>query len=77
MARNVSEDRTLDHVAGYATFNDVSGRRRSIDVPRQETARTGYFDWLKGKWFDTFGPLGPYLAIDEIPDPQNLTFKRA
>ncbi len=74
-ARNVSEERALEHVAGYTVFNDVSGRKLTIPVPREPTARTGWFDWLNGKWFDTFGPLGPYLAIDEIADPQDLTIE--
>lgn len=71
-AKNVSLDRALDFVAGYANFNDVSGRRLTIDIPREETPRTRYFDWSNGKWFDTFGPLGPYLVADEIADPQVL-----
>jgi len=29
--------------------------------------------WVKGKSFDTFGPLGPWLVTaDELPDPQNI-----
>jgi 2-keto-4-pentenoate hydratase/2-oxohepta-3-ene-1,7-dioic acid hydratase in catechol pathway len=71
-AKNVSTDRALEYVAGYTNFNDISGRRLNIDVPREQTARTGYFDWLNGKWFDTFAPLGPYLSIGEITDPQTL-----
>ena len=71
-AKNVSPDRALDFVGGYANFNDVSGRRLTIDIPREETPRTRYFDWSNGKWFDTFGPLGPYLVADEIADPQAL-----
>ena len=40
---------------------------------REINARTGYFDWLNGKWFDTFGPLGPMLVTaDDVPDPQAL-----
>lgn len=75
VAKNVAADQALDYVAGYANFNDVSGRKLTIDVPRQHTARTGYFDWLNGKWFDTFGPLGPYLVVDEVADPQALTIE--
>ena len=74
-AKNVPEDRALDYVAGYANFNDISGRKLTIDVQREQTARTGYFDWLNGKWFDTFGPLGPYLSVGEIADPQSLAIQ--
>lgn len=71
-AKNVSAGRALGCVAGYANFNDVSGRRLTIDIPREETPRTRFFDWSNGKWFDTFAPLGPYLVADEIADPQAL-----
>lgn len=71
-AKDVPPARALHHVAGYANFNDVSGRRLTIDVPREVTPRTRYFDWSNGKWFDTFGPLGPYLVAEEIADPQAL-----
>ncbi|HLZ08997.1 MAG TPA: fumarylacetoacetate hydrolase family protein [Chloroflexota bacterium] len=71
-AKNVPVERALEYVTGYCNFNDVSGRALTIDLARNPTARTAWFDWLNGKWFDTFGPLGPFLAIDEIADPQNL-----
>jgi ureidoglycolate lyase len=64
-AKYVSEDQALDHVAGYAVGNDVSEREWQAE-------RGGA--WDKGKGFDTFGPLGPWLVTkDEIPDPQNLS----
>jgi 2-keto-4-pentenoate hydratase/2-oxohepta-3-ene-1,7-dioic acid hydratase in catechol pathway len=74
-ASNVSPERALECVAGYTNFNDISGRRLTVDVPREPTARTGWFDWLNGKWFDTFGPLGPYLVINEVVDPQALAIE--
>jgi len=69
----VTAEKALDRVAGYLNFNDVSGRKLNIDVPRETTARTGFFDWLNGKWFDTFAPMGPFLVLKgEVPDPQGL-----
>jgi len=63
-AKYVSEENALDHVAGYAVGNDVSEREWQAE-------RGG--TWDKGKGFDTFGPLGPWLVTkDEVPDPQNL-----
>ena len=63
-AKYVSQDRALDHVAGYCLTNDVSER----DF---QTKRSG--QWTKGKSCDTFGPIGPWLVTrDEVPDPQNL-----
>ena len=63
-ARSVSEADALNYVAGYLICNDVSEREWQIE--RGPT-------WDKGKGFDTFAPLGPWLVTrDEIPDPQNL-----
>lgn len=63
-AKNVAEADALDYVAGYMICNDVSEREWQLE--RGQT-------WDKGKGFDTFGPIGPYLVTrDEIPDPQNL-----
>ena len=64
-AKYVSEENALDHVAGYAVGNDVSEREW-----QSERGMT----WDKGKGFDTFGPLGPWLVTkDEVADPQNLS----
>jgi 2,4-diketo-3-deoxy-L-fuconate hydrolase len=63
-ARYVSEDRALNHVAGYCVVNDVSEREYQLE-------RGG--TWDKGKGCDTFGPIGPYLVTaDEVGDPQML-----
>jgi 2,4-didehydro-3-deoxy-L-rhamnonate hydrolase len=60
----VSEADAMEHVAGYALHNDLSERHWQIERGGQ---------WVKGKSFDTFAPLGPWLATrDEIPDPQAL-----
>jgi 2-keto-4-pentenoate hydratase/2-oxohepta-3-ene-1,7-dioic acid hydratase in catechol pathway len=72
----IPASKALSHVGAYANYNDVSGRKLTIDTPRPDNARTGYFDWLNGKWFDTFGPIGPYLlTADEVPDPQALAIQ--
>ena len=63
-AQRVSRERALSHVAGYCLANDVSEREWQAN-------RSG--QWVKGKSFDTFGPLGPWLVTaDEIPDPQTV-----
>ena len=63
-ARNASLERALAHVAGYCLANDVSERDWQVN-------RSG--QWVKGKSFDTFGPLGPWLVTtSELPDPQNV-----
>jgi acylpyruvate hydrolase len=66
---DVNKEEALDHVAGYAAFNDISAR----DVIRGEN-KTGIH--LMGKSFPGFAPMGPYLVTaDEIPEPQNLKVK--
>jgi 2-keto-4-pentenoate hydratase/2-oxohepta-3-ene-1,7-dioic acid hydratase in catechol pathway len=61
--KNVPRDRALDVVAGYTCANDVSARKAQLGSPQ----------WVRGKSFDTFCPLGPWLVTaDEIPDPQQL-----
>ena len=63
-AKYVSEDNALDHVLGFFLVNDVSER---------EFQKKRGLTWDKGKGFDTFGPIGPFIFTkDEIPDFQNL-----
>jgi 2-keto-4-pentenoate hydratase/2-oxohepta-3-ene-1,7-dioic acid hydratase in catechol pathway len=64
LARYVSEDQAMEHVAGYALHNDYSERDWQLERGGQ---------WVKGKSFDTFAPVGPFLATpDEVPDPHAL-----
>jgi len=64
-AKYVSEADALDYVAGYCVINDVSEREWQLEHGTQ---------WDKGKGFDTFGPIGPWLVTkDEIADPQQLS----
>ncbi|MES2977978.1 MAG: fumarylacetoacetate hydrolase family protein [Pseudomonadota bacterium] len=63
-ARRVSKDQALAHVAGYCLSNDISERDWQIKRGGQ---------WGKGKSFDGFGPIGPWLVTaDEVADPQNI-----
>ncbi|MGO4003518.1 ureidoglycolate lyase [Pseudomonas fluorescens] len=62
--RNIDEANAMEHVAGYCVINDVSERQWQLE-------RGG--TWDKGKGFDTFGPIGPWLVTrDEIADPHAL-----
>ena len=62
--RDIPEERALEHVAGYCVVNDIS--ERDWQIRRGGT-------WDKGKGYDGFGPIGPWLVTrDEIPDPQAL-----
>ena len=72
----VSEADALGYVGGYLCVNDVSGRKLDPGFERSPDllARAKFFDWLAGKWFDTFCPIGPWLVTaDEVPDPMALT----
>lgn len=72
-ARFIKATDAYTYVAGYTVMNDVS--ERALKIPAQRTSRPGdeWFDWLNGKWFDTFAPMGPCLVLkDEIPDPHHL-----
>ena len=62
-AQYVSEEKALEHVAGYCVVNDVSERAFQLQSSQ----------WDKGKGCDTFGPIGPWLVTtDEIANPQAL-----
>lgn len=66
--RHVSKADALDHVAGYAIFNDVSIRDWQIKKPP--------IQFGAGKNFDGSGPFGPDLVTaDEIPDPGALAIE--
>ena len=63
-AINVNVDNALDHVLGFFLVNDVSERNYQ---------KNKGLTWDKGKGFDTFGPVGPYITTkDELPDFQKL-----
>ena len=63
-ARSVDEEDAMNYVAGYTIMNDLSERAYQFERGGQ---------WIKGKSFDTFGPLGPWLVTrDEVPNPQDL-----
>jgi 2,4-diketo-3-deoxy-L-fuconate hydrolase len=65
MAKNVSVDDALDHVAGLCVGQDISDR------PAQFTSTPAQFNL--GKSFDTFGPIGPMLvSLDEIDEHCSL-----
>jgi 2-keto-4-pentenoate hydratase/2-oxohepta-3-ene-1,7-dioic acid hydratase in catechol pathway len=63
-AKNIKKKDALAHVAGYCTINDLSEREFQAERAGQ---------WTKGKSYDTFGPIGPWLVTrDEVKDPQKL-----
>ncbi|MEW2165661.1 fumarylacetoacetate hydrolase family protein [Streptomyces sp. NPDC007084] len=62
-ARHVPAEHAADHVFGYTVANDVSAR----------DAQFSDVQWFRGKNFDAFCPLGPWIVTaDEVPRPQDL-----
>ncbi|NXH20621.1 FAHD2 protein, partial [Bucco capensis] len=65
--RHIKESSALDHVVGFTVANDVSARDWQMKNGRQ---------WLLGKTFDTFCPLGPALVTKEaVADVHNLSIR--
>ncbi len=61
--RRIPRERALEHVRGYTCGNDVSARGFQL--------RDG--QWLRGKGFDSFCPLGPRLVpVAELGDASDL-----
>ena len=63
--RHIPRERAMEHVGGYAVGHDVSARDWQLNKPGKQ--------WMAGKTFDTFAPVGPELVTpDEAGDPHNL-----
>jgi len=61
--RRIPASRAMEHVYGYTILNDVSERKYQMATSQ----------WMIGKTFDTFAPMGPWLVTkDEIADPHQL-----
>lgn len=74
--RHVAESGALSLVAGYTVFNDISDRQFRPNPGRKDRPNNGFFDWLHGKWHDTFCACGPCVASSAaIPDPEILEMR--
>lgn len=63
--RNIAKEDAMAHVAGYTVGHDVSARDYQLEKPAGQ--------WMMGKTFDTFAPIGPDLVTpDEVSDPHDL-----
>jgi 2-keto-4-pentenoate hydratase/2-oxohepta-3-ene-1,7-dioic acid hydratase in catechol pathway len=73
IAKCAEPQNALDYVAGFMIANDVSARSVTFKKGREQRPWDEFYDWLAGKWADSFCPMGPYLVTsDEIKDVQNL-----
>lgn len=65
---NVTEQEALERIAGYTVANDVSARIWQLE--------RGGGQWVRGKSFDTFAPIGPFLVTpDEVGRTDDLTIR--
>ena len=66
--RDIPREDAMQHVGGYSCGNDVTARDWQKGKPGGQ--------WLLGKSFDGFAPIGPWLVTpDGIPDPHQLGIK--
>lgn len=67
-AKNIKPAEVMDYILGYTCANDVSARDWQLEKQKGQ--------WARGKSFDTFCPLGPWIVTkDEIAAPDNLNIK--
>jgi 2-keto-4-pentenoate hydratase/2-oxohepta-3-ene-1,7-dioic acid hydratase in catechol pathway len=67
--KNIPEDEALEYVAGYAVGLDMTAR----DI--QQRAKEKGHPWSVAKGFDTFAPLGRFVAASSIEDAQELSIQ--
>jgi 2-keto-4-pentenoate hydratase/2-oxohepta-3-ene-1,7-dioic acid hydratase in catechol pathway len=66
--RNIKAGDASSYLAGYTIGHDVSARDWQLKKEGKQ--------WMVGKTFDTFAPVGPVLVTpDEVPDPHNLPIR--
>src|SRR5262245_4211882 len=66
--RDIPRERAMSHLAGLTVGHDVSARDWQLEKDGKQ--------WLMGKTFDTFAPIGPYIVtLDEAGDPHELAIK--
>ena len=66
--RSIPLEQAWQYVAGYCCGNDISARDWQKGKPGGQ--------WLLGKSFDTFAPLGPWIVLsDAVPDAGNLAIE--
>jgi len=64
-AKNVTPEKAMDYILGYTCANDVSARDWQLEKQSGQ--------WARGKSFDTFCPLGPWIVTgEEIENPNDL-----
>jgi 2-keto-4-pentenoate hydratase/2-oxohepta-3-ene-1,7-dioic acid hydratase in catechol pathway len=62
---DVSKENAFEAVRGYVCANDVSARDLQFSDGQ----------WTRGKSVDTFCPVGPLVAKEDVPDPHALAIR--
>jgi 2-keto-4-pentenoate hydratase/2-oxohepta-3-ene-1,7-dioic acid hydratase in catechol pathway len=65
-AKDIEPGQANDYILGYTCGNDVSSRDCQIRIDKQ---------WARGKSFDTFCPLGPWIVTPDELNPSDLAIK--
>jgi len=68
--RHATPEDALDAVAGYTILNDTSARDLQFGM---QVGDDEMLDWFSGKSMQRTTPIGPYVVVDEIDDPQDLS----
>ncbi|MFX0002885.1 MAG: fumarylacetoacetate hydrolase family protein [Candidatus Hodarchaeota archaeon] len=65
--KNIEAKNAYNYIEGYTVFLDITARKMQI------SDRNNNLPWYRSKNFDTFGPIGPRIALlTEITDPHDL-----
>jgi len=64
--RDISQQDAYSHIAGYALAVDMTARNL------QEKVKKKGLPWSTVKGFDTFTPIGSFIAKSLVPNPHNL-----
>jgi len=72
----ISRDDAMSHVGGITIVNDVSERELKIWDRPEDREWDKFFDWLNGKWGDSFAPMGPCaVPIGDLENVDRLSLK--
>jgi 2,4-diketo-3-deoxy-L-fuconate hydrolase len=68
--KNIPRDKASEHIGGITIVNDVSERELKIWDRPEDREWDKFFDWLNGKWCDSFAPMGP--CVVPFSDIENI-----
>ncbi len=73
---HIPAEEALDYVGGICAFNDVSERRLLAHGGEDAADWDRFFDWLNGKWMNSFAPMGPCVVpLADVPNLDDLSLR--